>query len=227
MRSRVPARVLAFVVALFGMCRLAHPAESAPANDKAEQWQTLFDGKTLGQWKVVSKGEEFEQSGMVKVDDGLLVLEKGKQATGVHWTGKFPTTDYELAFDGKRVAGEDFFCGMTFPVGDGSLTLILGGWGGWVVGLSCIDDRYAINNDSCRKIEFEQDRWYRVLIRVTEPKIQVWVDGDELIDFTTEGHKFTVSEEMTPCLPVGIATWKTTGALRNLRFRPLERELTE
>ena len=122
---------------------------------------------------------------------------------------------------GKRSAGNDFFCGVTFPVSDGSLTLILGGWGGWVVGVSCIDGRYAIDNETCQAIEFEQDRWYRIRVRVTKPAVEVWVDQKRIINLDTKDRKFAVSEEMQPCLPLGVATWNTTGAVRKIRYRNL------
>ena len=50
-----------------------------------------------------------------------------------------PRTDYEIRFETRRIEGFDFFCGLTFPVGEKYLTLVLGGWDGNVVGLSCLD----------------------------------------------------------------------------------------
>jgi hypothetical protein len=47
--------------------------------------------------------------------------------------------NYEIKLEAKKVTGNDFFCGMTFPVGDSFCSFIVGGWGGPVVGLSSID----------------------------------------------------------------------------------------
>ena len=184
------------------------------------KWQTLFDGKTLGRWRVLEK-EDFDEAGKVRVEDGKLMLGKGDRATGIRLNGKFPKNNYEIKLEAMRVEGGDFFCGLSFPVDDGSLTLILGGWGGWVCGLSCIDGRYAINNDTACGVEFKNNRWYRVRLRVTKAAIQVWVDNKQIIDFEPDGYKLSVSEEMKRCLPLGIATWKTTGAIRNIRYQTI------
>jgi hypothetical protein len=206
---------------------LSNSISPATADDKNKaddtKWISLFDGKTLDGWQVLSK-EDFEDGGKVHADKGKLVLEKGSRATGVRFKGKFPSTDYELSLEGMRVDGGDFFCGLSFPVGKQSLTLILGGWGGWVCGLSCIDDRYAINNDTACGIEFKNNRWYKVRLKVTDKAIQVSVDDKQIIDLDTDGYKLSVSEEMKPCLPLGIATWKTTAAIRKLRYRQLPKE---
>jgi hypothetical protein len=194
--------------------------DKKPASADSVKWNSLFDGKTLGRWEAAKK-IDFEKGGKVHVKDRNIVIETGSPATGVRLRGKFPKTNYELALDAKRVEGSDFFCGLTFPVDDGSLTLILGGWGGWVVGLSCIDNQYAIDNETCQGVEFKNKQWYRVRVRVTKPKVEVWLDDNQIIELATEDRKLEVSLEMEPCLPVGIATWKTTGAIRNIRYRTL------
>ena len=200
------------------MAQGADPTDTA-AKDSID-WKPLCDDQHVDRWQVVDQ-DDFERHGPVQIKVDSLVLQAGEPATGVRFTGKFPKTDYELALEAKRTAGNDFFCGLTFPVGEGSLTLIMGGWSGWVVGLSCIDGAYAIDNDTCRAIRFKQDQWYRVRVRVADKLVEVLVDDEHLIELKTDGHKLSVSDEMKPCLPLGIATWKTTGAIRKIRYRPL------
>jgi len=98
----------------------------------------------------------------------------------------------------------------------------MGGWGGWLVGLSCLDGYYAVDNETSTAIQFENDRWYHVRIRVTKPKITVWIDDKETITLEPEGRKLSVSWEMEPCQPLGVATWYTTGSLRNIQYRRLD-----
>jgi hypothetical protein len=194
-----------------------------PQSDAAsarQQWTSLFDGKALGKWRVVEK-YDFKRHGKVYVKEGCIILENGLPGTAIRWTGRFPRSDYEVAFEGRRVEGSDFFCGMTFPVGDSALTLILGGWGGPIVGLSSIDGEPAVENETCQYIDFQQGRWYRVRLRVTKPRIEVWLDQEKIIDLKTQGRELTIYWEVEPCLPFGVATWRTTGALRNIRLRPL------
>ena len=191
--------------------------------DEAGKWQCLFDGKTLGKWKVID-AFDFKDHGKVYVKDGRLVQELGRPATGIKWTGPFPKIDYEVTLEAMRVAGDDFFCGMTFPVGDKSLTLVCGGWGGSVVGLSSIDGEPAVENETCNMKEFEQGRWYRIRLRVSGSRIEVWIDKEKLVDLPTADRKLTIYWEMEPTLPFGIATWRTTGALRDVRVRRIEQE---
>jgi hypothetical protein len=191
-----------------------------PKDPQKEKWQCLFDGRSLGKWKVIDE-LDYSRHGKVYVRDGRIVLEAGRPATGIKWTGPFPKIDYELTFEAMRVEGSDFFAAVTFPVGDAALTLVVGGWGGSTVGLSKIDGEMAIDNETCLSREFDQKRWYRIRLRVIKPRIEAWIDDDQVVDLATEGRKFTVSWEMEPPLPFGIATWRTTGAVRDVRVRPI------
>ena len=190
------------------------------------KWQKLFDGKRLGKWAVIDEFD-FKRHGKVRVADGRIVMEKGSPATGVRWTGQFPKTDYELTLQGMRVDGKDFFASMTFPTPGGPLTLVVGGWSGEIVGLSSIDDEPAVENDTCRYVEFEKNRWYRIRLKVTEPKIEAWIDDQQVVDFSPKHRELSLYWEMEPMLPFGIATWETTGAVRDIRLRKIAAAVVE
>ena len=198
--------------------------KSAPPAERAKnKWHRLFDGRSLGKWKVIDE-YDYSRHGRVYVRDGRIVLEAGNPATGIKWTGPFPKTDYELTFEAMRVEGDDFFSAVTFPVGEAAQTLVVGGWGGSIVGLSVIDGEMAVDNETSLDKEFDQKRWYRIRLRVTKARIEAWIDKDRVVDFATAGRKLTVSWEMEPPLPLGIATWRTTGAIRDVRVRSLKAE---
>ncbi len=181
-------------------------------------WQPLFDGKTLTGW-VPTK---FHGEGPVMVQDGRIVLTAGRDLTGITYTGgDLPKTNYELELEAMRVEGSDFFAGITFPVADSFCTLILGGWGGTVVGLSSIGGSDASENDTTQSIEFERGRWYRVRIQVTPQKIQAWLDDRQIVDQDLKGRVIDIRIEMLASKPLGIASWKTTSALRDIRLRRL------
>lgn len=184
----------------------------------------LFNGTDLTGWKIVDT-EDFESHGKVSVQDGTIRLEQGDPFTGIAWTGEFPKNNYEANLEAMRVDGYDFFCGMTFPIGDSWATLIVGGWGGMVVGISNVDDMNASENQTTRGISFELKQWYPIRLRVTTPKIEVWIDSKKVIDLAREGHRFNVWPEQQPIRPFGVATWMTTGALRNITMRKLDKEL--
>ncbi len=182
-------------------------------------WQPLFDGKTLTNWRSTNFGGE----GDVKVEDRQIVLDRGGgDLTGITWTGPaLPKTNYELALQAMRVEGNDFFAGITFPVADSFCSLILGGWGGTVVGLSSINGRDASENDTTQSISFQTERWYDVRIRVTPAKIEAWLDGRQIINQDITGQQIFTRVEVDRSQPLGVAAWRTKGAIRDIRLRRL------
>ncbi len=206
--------LLAGVLAL--MCAISPlAAEEAPAKPKQ-----LFDGKTLSGWRVVDKFD-FEKHGKVEVVEGEMVLGKGTPASGVAYTKKLPRTNYELSLDARRIDGDDFFCGLTFPVGKEYCTLIVGGWGGGVTGLSNIDNLSAVDNETTGYTEFKRGQWYRVRVRVTDEAITAWLDKDEIVAVNRKDRKFSIWWEQEPVRPLGIATWNTKAGLRNIQLTEL------
>ena len=178
----------------------------------------MFDGKTLTNWQPT----KFSGESIVKVENGQIILEAGKDLTGITWAGPtLPTTNYELALQAMKLEGSDFFAGVTFPVGDSFCSLILGGWGGTVVGLSSINYMDASENATSQSMEFEPKRWYNIRIRVTPEKIQSWLDERQIIDQELKDNKIDIRIEVEHSRPLGIASWRTKSALRDIRIRPL------
>ncbi|MFT5527440.1 MAG: hypothetical protein ACI9G1_003164 [Pirellulaceae bacterium] len=186
-----------------------------------EKWTSLFDGKTLKNWKATNFGGE----GDVTVEKGgEMHLDFGSSLSGVTHTGKVPTSNYELELEAKRLDGVDFFCGLTFPVKKDHCSLILGGWAGAVVGLSSIDGKDASENATTQFINLKNEQWYHVRLRVTDNDIQVWLDKKRIISQSIVGKKITVRPEVELSRPLGISTWETKSALRNIRIRTLSKE---
>ena len=221
MRHRSPTSVhlssLVAIAIVLACVASMTAAPQAPASDAA--WRPLFDGRTLTNWRSTNFGGE----GNLKVEDGQIVLYTGGgDLTGITWAGApLPKTNYELALQAMRVEGNDFFAGVTFPVADSFCSLILGGWGGTVVGLSSINGRDASENDTTQSIAFERRRWYDVRIRVTPAKIEAWLDGRQIIDQDITGKQVSTRVEVDPSQPLGIAAWRTKAAVRDIRVRPL------
>jgi hypothetical protein len=189
-----------------------------PLNRKAKTpWSPLFDGKTLKDWKITNFGGQ----GEVKVDKGRIILGVGADMTGIHTSRKMPRLNYEVELDAMRVDGSDFFCGLTFPVGKKPCSLIIGGWGGGVCGLSSIDGMDASENETTTYRSFKKGIWYRVRLRVTGEDIQVWLAGKQIVYQKITGRKITIRQEVALSKPFGFSTWQTTGALRNVRIRKL------
>jgi hypothetical protein len=197
------------------------PAAASAQTGKNQEvvWQPLFDGKTLTNWQSTKFGGE----GAVKVENGQIILQTGGgDLTGITWVGPdLPTTNYEIALQAMRVEGSDFFAGVTFPVADSFCSLILGGWGGALVGLSSIDGLDASENETMQTIAFESGRWYDIRVRVTPAKIEAWLDQRRIIDQDIKGRRIGTRIEVEPSRPLGIASWRTTSALRDIRLRRL------
>jgi hypothetical protein len=177
-----------------------------------------YDGRLITGWEVTNFGPQ----GPVYVSDGAIVLGMGEGCTGITWKGNFPVVDYEVSLDAKRVNGNDFFCGMTFPVGKSPCTLIVGGWGGTTVGLSSINGQDASDNSTRRLMKFENNRWYNIRLEVTGTKISAWIDSLQVVDFTTGNSRLTIRPEVELSKPFGIASWNTTAALRNIKVTSLK-----
>jgi len=197
---------------------VAEPQESQAART------SLFDGKTLGNWRIT----DFGGQGKVYVKDGSIYLEMGNDMTGITWDAPLPfKTDYEITLEAMRVDGSDFFCGLTFPVGESFCSLVLGGWGGTLCGLSNIDYYDAANNETTRIVSFENNKWYHVRLHVQPNRITAWLaeEGDQpLVDMDITDRKIDTRAEMDPCQPMGVATWQTSGAVRNIHMRELTEE---
>jgi hypothetical protein len=186
------------------------PSQSAPAP------RNLFDGKTLTGWKVT----DFAGHGEVEVKEGRIILGSGIM-TGITWTNDLPRTNYEVSLEAMRVEGSDFFCALTFPVGKEPCSLIVGGWGGGVVGLSSLDGQDAANNETTKYLNFENGRWFQVRLRVSNGKIQAWIDTDKVVDVDITDKTVSIRLEVEESKPLGIASWSTTAALRNIKLRRL------
>jgi hypothetical protein len=178
----------------------------------------MFDGRTLDGWEV----PDFGGRGEVYVEDGQIVIATELGMLGVTWTGELPRENFELEYEGARLAGYDFFATVTFPVGEDECSLVTGGWGGTVVGLSTIDFCDASENRTTSFREFEDGRWYRFRVRVTESRIEAWIDAVQVVDQWRGDHEIGIRGECEPNRPLGFATYYTQGALRNIRIRNLK-----
>ena len=194
-------------------------AKQSQAED--DGWQSLFDGKTLKNWEAT----DFGGQGSVLVQEGQLVIEAGQPMTGVTWKGKkLPTTNYEIELEAQKAEGNDFFLALTFPVQDSHLSLVLGGWGGGVTGLSSINGFDASENETTDYFSFDTKKWYHVRARVTDEAVQCWLDGERICNVETEGQRFDTRIEVDQNKPLGMATFQTVGAYRNIRLRELSVE---
>lgn len=218
-RQHYSTIALLLMIVLFVNCSGSKNKSDKQAEEKSQiieiaDKNSLFDGKTLEGWKTT----EFGTQGPVYVSDGKIVLNYGDGCTGITWEKEFPKVNYEVTLEAQKTSGNDFFCGMTFPVNDEFCSLIVGGWGGPVVGLSCIDGKDASDNNTKILKRFEKNVWYKIKLQVTGEKITAWIDDEKLVDFAYQGHELYVRPEVNLSKPFGICSWVTTAELRNIRL---------
>ena len=180
--------------------------------------RVLFDGKSLDGWKDAG----FLKAPPATVAEGSLILPKGDPMSGVTSTRKdLPTTDYELTYEAMRTDGRDFFAAATFPVGTSFVTLVNGGWGGNITGLSSLNGADASENETGHYFKYENNTWYRFRVRVTAKAIRGWVDDKEVFAAELDGRQVGTRIETRANQPLGFATWRSAGAIRKVEVRRL------
>ena len=220
-RNRMWVAVLSIVVLSgFVASRAEDKNDEKKADPKPKREIKLFNGKDLDGWK----SSMFGGDGEITVEDGHLILDRGNELTGVTWKdGKtLPKFNYEISLEAQRVDGSDFFCGLTFPIKEDPCSLILGGWGGTVCGISSLDFKDASENETTLFREFKNGQWYKIRLRVLEKRLTAWIDGKEIIDVDLTGKKIGIRSEVDPSKPLGFCSYSTKAALRNIVLKEIE-----
>lgn len=216
-------RILVLVVAIasfvsmqsiFGSTRADEPTKTKSKSTQAVKppWQPL-----VGSWESIRFGGE----GNVEIEKDHIVLGSGDPMTGVRWNGEVPREDFEVELEAKRNDGFDFFCGLTFPIGEAHASFICGGWGGGVVGLSSINDMDASSNETSQFKQFESNKWYKIRVRVTAKKVECFIDDVEFVSVEREDRIFSTRFEMDASTPLGMAAYQCVAEYRKIRWRKL------
>ena len=152
-------------------------AQLPKATTQPSPWAALFNGTDLTGWKET----DYAGRGNVKVKNSELHIENGLVITGVTYTNKtvLPKTNYEIEYEAKKLNGTDFFGLLTFPVGDAHASLVTGGWGGAVTGISSINSMDASENNTTVYLKFNKDHWYKFRLSVTPDNLSVWMTPKE------------------------------------------------
>jgi hypothetical protein len=186
-----------------------------------------------GEWRLLS--EEFAASwkaagtpdeGGVSIKDGEITLQAGQPMTGAcfaAWnTAKLPRMRYAIEFKTMRVEGNDFFGTVTFPVDDTHVSLVIGGWGGTLVGISSIDDMDASENGTTGNAYFKNNVWHKVRIEVRDDDLRAWINNKLFVNVSTQGHKLGLRPgDIEKCVPFGFASYATQARVRGVVVRRL------
>ena len=191
---------------------------------EAKDWKSLFDGKTMEGWKETN----FAGKGEARVMDGAIEIDMGLALSGVNYTKQPPKINYEITLEAMKRNGGDFFCGLTIPYKEEHFTFICGGWGGGVIGISSINGMDASENETTEYKKFEKNQWYRISLRVLDDRILAWIDGKLFVDVSTKDVTINMRiGEIEESIPLGVATWMTSSAIRDIRVRELNSETSK
>jgi len=187
------------------------------------EWKLLAD-EFASSWQASGIAEE----GRVSIKAGEIELQPGQPMTGARmdaqkWkTAGVPFTRYSIEYESMRLAGNDFFGTVTFPVNDSHVSLVIGGWGGTLVGISSIDDMDASENSTRGNAYFENNRWHKVRIEVRDDELKAWIDDKLFVNTSTKGRKLGLrAGDIEKCTPFGFASYATQSRIRNVVIRRL------
>jgi hypothetical protein len=165
-----------------------------------------------------------ENEGKAFVKDGEITTGIGAPMTGITFTAweslGVPRDRYVIEYEAMRAEGGDFFGSITFPVRDSGLTFIMGGWGGGLTGVSSIDDLDASENMTRGNFAFENNRWYRVRIKLRDENLTITIDERPFVNVNLKGRQAGLRYgEISKCLPLGFASYFTTARIRRIVVR--------
>lgn len=199
------------------------PAAPAPAAAPKEEPKVipLFNGKDLTNWKITQYGGEGEVS---VTEMGEMEFGFGAILSGVNWAGQPPRkSGFEISLEAMKLDGTDFFCALTFPVKESHATFVVGGWGGGIVGISSIDDLDASENETMRIEGFRDNVWYKIKVRVTDGKIEAWIDDTQMVDLELKDKKISLRPgDIELSVPIGLASYQTRAKFRNIVWNNLD-----
>lgn len=203
------------------LCLFFILAQCSPA--RRAEWHLLTD-EFAPAWKAAGIPDE----GAVTVQNGEITLHPGQPMTGVRldaqaWKNAgIPSTRYAIEYEAMRVEGNDFFGTVTFPVADSHVSLVVGGWGGTLVGISSIDDMDASENATTGNAFFKNNRWHQVRIEVHDDELRAWINGKLFVSTSTRGHKLGLrAGDIQKCTPFGFASYATLARVRHVLIRRL------
>ena len=101
-------------------------------------------------------------------------------------------------------------------------SLICGGWGGGLIGLSSINGNDASENETTGFHQFKNKKWYAFRVRVDKKHITVWIDDKETIQVERENNKFSLRGEVFKSKPVGYCVFQSIVDIKEWEYQAVE-----
>ncbi len=201
----------------------------APTETNKKPQPPLTPKSNLEPWSEVLA---FAGSGQVFAKNGILTLGQGEALSGVtfalsdHTAYPFPLVDYEITLKARRTRGSDIFCALTFPYKDLNTcaTLIVGGWGGGLVGISSISELDASENETTAFVKFKNDQWYDIKLTVKDDYLMTHIDGAIVINYPLNKKPLSLRPgDIDSCAPLGLASFASNAEIKDMKITPLKK----
>ncbi len=166
-------------ISLFAICIALFLITAFVANNKADEWVSLFDGKTLSNWKVGDNAATF------KVENGMIVV--NGETAHLFYSGEVHQHDFKN-FEFKADV-------MTMPGSNSGIYFHTvyqqGGWPakGYEVQVnnSHTDWRrtgslYGIQD--VKEVFVKDNEWYTEYIKVQGKRVQIKINDKTVVDYT-------------------------------------------
>lgn len=171
---------------------------------KADGWQSLFDGESLDGWSVKSGHASY------KVEDGTIVGTTAAGSPNTFLTSDQTFADFELTFDvflednplnsgvqirsklrGENYGGRVYGPQVEIEASPGQSGYIYGEQaGGWQSEAPTSDDP-EVNQHS----HFKNNEWNHFRVRAVGRKIETWINGERVADLTHDKERYEENKE--------------------------------
>ncbi len=180
-------------------------------------FEHIYHSANGGLWGELVWNRSFEENsaGRWSIEDGQLI----QAGTGTDLRlvfGDRSWTDYEYTLEAMKTGGAEGFL-ILFRVASPQAYYWynIGGWGNVRHQLEKASGggRRGVGRSVNGRIE--TSKWYPIRVRCEGNHYQVWLDGEQVLDYT---------DERSPTLSgqVGVSTWSTQAKFRNLKVTSLD-----
>jgi alpha-N-arabinofuranosidase len=180
----------------------------------------IYHSLNGGLWGDMVWNRSFEDTvggGAWSIKNGVLT--QSEESPNIRLTFGDPAwRDYEYTLEARRTGGaEGFLVMFRVKSDDDFYWMNLGGYGNTRHALErgrTGEGRWGVIRDAGPG-SIQYDRWYKIRIRCEGRRYQVWLDGEQILDFTDDDKAHLTGA-------VGISTWVTQAQFRNLKVTSLD-----